>query len=104
MANKYQPSKIQKTCECYLCHGSSSKGLEHHHCLHGTGQRKLADEDGLWVWLCRKCHSRLHDFNEHDKELQLIAQQTYIQEQRSKGFTEEIGRNLFRERYGRFYD
>lgn len=101
---EYKPSKIQTNCECFLCHKSANNGLEHHHCLHGTGQRKLADEDGLWVWLCRKCHSRLHDFNEHDRDLQIIAQQTYIREQRKTGYPEDVARELFLKRYGKYYD
>lgn len=104
MATKYQPSIIQTKCECFICHKSPSAGLEHHHCLHGTGQRKLCDQDSLWIWLCRNCHSRLHDFNEHDKELQKLAQDTLIKQYMKQGYPEDVARDLFLKRYGRFYD
>lgn len=49
-----------------------------HHCLHGYGRRKLADQDGLTVNLCQKCHSRLHDKGEHDLDLEIIAEKAYL--------------------------
>lgn len=101
---KYVPSKIQQSCECYICHKPASAGLDHHHCLHGTGDKKKADEDGLWVWLCRDCHRRLHDFNEHDKELQALAQRTYINEQKKKGYPADAARELYFSRYKKFYE
>ena len=101
---QYKPSAIQKTCECYLCGKSYTAGLDHHHCLHGTGDKKKADEDGLWVWLCRECHSKLHDKGEHDKELQALAQRTYINEQKKKGYPADVARELYFTRYKKFYD
>lgn len=104
MAN-YIPSKMQTSCECFICHKPMSAGLDHHHCLHGSGTRKICDEDGyLWVWLCRKCHSALHDKGEHDKELKQYAQQVYIREKMKEGYPEDAARELFKQRYGRFYD
>lgn len=60
---------------CYLC---GQYATERHHCLHGTANRKLADEDGLTVMLCRRCHMNLHDKGDFDKELQKIAQRVYM--------------------------
>lgn len=104
--SNYKPSIIQTSCECYICHKPSAYGLDVHHVIHGRGLRKLADEDGLWVWLCRKCHSDLHDRPEHphDDELKKIGQQAYIEQIKKKGVSEEIARDYFRQRYGRFYD
>jgi len=95
MASKYKPSIVQTKCECFICHAPYTGGLDHHHLLHGTGQRRLADEDCLWVWLCRRCHQNLHDHGLYDKELQRIGQETYL-----KTHTRE---EWFR-RYGKFYD
>lgn len=102
--DNYKPSKIQKETECYLCHAPYTVGLSHHHCLHGTGDRKKADEDGLWVWLCNKCHSALHDKGEHDKELQALAQRTYIKEQMRIGYPKDVAREIYFMRYRKYYD
>jgi hypothetical protein len=39
-----------------------------------------------------------------DKALQKLAQDTLISKYRKQGYPEEAARDLFRERYGRFYD
>ena len=39
-----------------------------------------------------------------DKALQKLAQDTLIAKYRRDGYPEEAARDLFRERYGRFYD
>lgn len=84
---------IRDVKECYLC--ETTIGLEVHHCLHGTGRRKLADEDGLTVYLCHKCHMELHDKGIADHFLQKLAQNYY---------EFHIGtREQFRERYGKSY-
>lgn len=41
-------SIIQKNKECFVT--KSTEGLHKHHCIGGIN-RKLAEEDGLWVWL-----------------------------------------------------
>ena len=79
---------------CYFC--LSQRNLEKHHCLHGTANRKLADEDGLFVWLCRNCHMRLHDKGIGDKGLQIVAEKAWMQHY---GKTEAD----FIKRYGKNY-
>lgn len=85
-------SIICKDWRCYICH--REYGLDLHHCLHGA-YRKKADEDGLFIALCRYHHSRLHDFGENDKRLKELAQESYIKIH---------GREEFLKRYGRFFD
>lgn len=78
---------------CEIC--GQWRDLEVHHCIHGSGRRKLADEDGLTVYLCRWCHMELHDKGTHDKELQQYAQKYY---------EAYIGdRESFIKRYGKSY-
>ena len=60
--------------QCYIC--GRWQDLQIHHCLHGS-MRKLADEDGLTVYLCVRCHKELHDHGTHDKDLQRLAQYFY---------------------------
>lgn len=76
---------------CYLCGGYAT---ETHHCIHGYGRRKLADE--LTVRLCHSCHANLHDHGSFDRELQRIAQARWME---YYGKSEDD----FRLRYGKSY-
>lgn len=99
-------SIIQTSDECFLCrkiYNLSTNNTEVHHCLHGS-MRKLADEDGLTVKLCKVHHRRLHDKGEFDKSLQIIAQNAYITKLKLEGMTEQEARERFRSRYGKFYE
>lgn len=78
---------------CFIC---GQYATECHHVMHGTANRKLADEDGLTVMLCRTCHMNLHDKGNFDRELQKIAQQRWM-EYYNKTADE------FRKRYGKNY-
>lgn len=86
-------SIIQDSKECYLCGRSNS--LECHHAIHGIANRKLADQDGLTVWLCIECHTNLHQRGWRDKELKQVAQTVW---ERTYGTREEFIR-----RYGKSY-
>ena len=86
-------SIIQSEKECYLCGRTDS--LHAHHCLHGVANRKLADQDGLIVWLCVDCHTNLHQRGWHDRELKQLAESVWI---KHYGTEEE-----FRKRYGKSY-
>lgn len=86
-------SIIQDSKECYLCGRSDS--LECHHAIHGTANRRLADQDGLTVWLCIDCHTNLHQRGWHDRELKQVAQTAW---ERTYGAREE-----FIKRYGKSY-
>lgn len=85
--------------KCYLC-GRQSQ-LERHHTLHGGANRRLADEDGLWVWLCHRCHMDLHDRGEGDKELQALAEKKWIEWNYPND--PEKGQEEFIKRYGKSY-
>lgn len=102
---KIKTSIICPNEKCFLC--GSKNGLELHHCLMGS-YRELADQDKLFVALCSEHHWRLHNFNEHKKELQNIAQEAWINN-RAKEISsdyenaQERAKYEFRERYGRFF-
>ena len=82
---------IRTEKKCDLC--LTRHNLEVHHCIHGSGRRKLADEDGLTVYLCHGCHMYLHDHRKVDIEYIRLAQRWY---------EEHIGdREQFRKRYGK---
>lgn len=81
-------------CRCFNC--GSGYGLELHHCLFGSGKRKLADEDGLTVWLCHRCHKALHESRpELARELKEKAEMAWIAHGDSdiEGFIERYGMN-----------
>lgn len=85
--------------KCYLC--GREGDLQLHHALHGGANRRLADEDGLWVWLCHRCHMDLHDRGEGDKELQALAEKKWIEWNYPND--PEKGQEEFIKRYGKSY-
>jgi len=48
-------SIMQEDDRCYLCGRQS--GLETHHVLSGTANRRLSEKYGLKVRLCHNCHT-----------------------------------------------
>ena len=41
--------------QCYLC--GRQYGLEKHHIYAGIANRRLSEREGLWVFLCKFCHT-----------------------------------------------
>ena len=86
---------------CYLC--DSWEYTHYHHIFHGTANRKIADREGLGVYLCRDCHEEVHrdaDLNWRlQKEAQGIWEQRYIEQ----GHTEEEARREFMRLFGKNY-
>lgn len=80
---------------CFVC--GCPVGLHHHHCFHGIN-RKNADQDGCWVYLCFAHHTGMegvHNNRPFDVMLMKYAQMVW----------ETIfgDRNDFRRRYGKSY-
>ncbi len=60
---------------CYVC---GRRASEWHHVMHGP-DKKLSEELGLMVPLCRECHSRVHHVGgELDRILKRDAQRCYL--------------------------
>lgn len=82
---KRAPSIMQTEKECYLCRifyeQSYVKDLEVHHCIHGTANRRLSDELGLWTWMCAGHHRTAEDAVHRDSRIDLgvkkLAQAAY---------------------------
>ena len=67
-------SIIQRDMECcYIC--GTTQNLHLHHCLHGTANRKLADEYGLVVRLCEVHHTGDKGVH-HNRNMDLFLIQT----------------------------
>lgn len=75
---------------CFICQRYGHTDL--HHCLHGH-RRKMADKYGLTVWLCRECHSALHDKGKYDRELEEMAQKEFEQSHSRAEFMRVFGKN-----------
>lgn len=87
-------SNICEDMKCFIC--GAPFNLERHHVFFGTANRKKAEEDGMWVWLCHDCHMGVHNGNNWAKEmLQKEAQECW---ERDYGSRED-----FIKRYGRSY-
>lgn len=67
--------------KCFFC--ENTLGLEDHHCLHGTANRKKAEKYGLKVWLCPYHHTlgrtAVHKCKTQDRKLQVYAQRYFLE-------------------------
>ena len=90
--------KKSKPDACFLCgrYGPTEK----HHLIHGSGRRQLAEEDGLYVYLCPSCHTlgprAVHNNPKVDRMLQAYGQKMWKE---NTGGTDED----FIRRYGKSY-
>lgn len=66
---------MQSACECYIC--GITRPLHKHHVVNGLGNRENSERYGLWVYLCRKHHERVHADQELDEALKRYAQKEY---------------------------
>lgn len=84
--------------KCYMCKRFITKGTRHkHHALHGTANRRLADEDGLFVYLCYDCHEGTA--GAHGKNG--AAVDSYLKMQGQLAWEHQYAVNAFRARYGK---
>lgn len=98
-------SIISNVKECYFC--GSQYGLERHHCIKGNANRRLAEEDGLWINLCRFHHSKLHgkDGHEMDMALKKLAEWAWLEQRHyiHRGIPTDEGIEAWIKRYGKNY-
>lgn len=67
---------------CMRCRTKYS--LEKHHCVGGTANRKKADEDGLWIYLCHDCHQAVHNQDSKRKQEYIRLAQTCYEDSHSR--------------------
>lgn len=77
-------SIIQHERKCFYC--NERVYLDVHHCFAGNPNRKLSENYGLKVWLCRKHHTGnepndrgVHFDRQKDLALKQLAQQTAME-------------------------
>lgn len=91
-------SIISNQKECFRCH--SKINLHRHHTLYGTANRKKADKDGCWIYLCGKHHNLSNEGIHFDKQYDLK-----IKKMTEKAWCDYYGKTKedFLKRYGRNY-
>ena len=91
-------SIVQEKKECIFC--KTTQDLEYHHIYFGRN-RKVSDENGFTVWLCRYHHrdSRLsaHQDRKTDLILKRLCQAMFELEHSREDFMKLIGRNYLEE-------
>lgn len=89
-------SLLQTEKKCYVCGRTDS--LQLHHCIYGTANRRLSDDDGLVIWLCMPHHTGqngVHFNKELDTKIKKASQEAW---QEKYGTIED-----FIARYGKSY-
>ena len=71
-----------------------------HHLVFGRANRKLSDEDGLLIPVCREHHEFFH---KNDKVSRIIGQLAYERDRCAEGYGIDAARESFRIRYGKSY-
>lgn len=85
-------SIMQSKKECWMCH--TTRGLHCHHVIHGTANRKLSEQYGLKVWLCREHHTGnggVHHNVYFDEKLKEEAQKAFEQTHTRRDFLRIFG-------------
>ena len=85
---------------CFLCGSPTS---ESHHLCYGGSIRKLADDDGLYLPCCRKCHDEIHKNPTAGKLSKIVGQLAYELNMNAHKGEIKDAREHFRKRYGRSY-
>lgn len=89
-SNGYAPSIMGTYAdECYVC-GRGGE-MARHEVIYGTAYRQISKEHGLWIYVCPRCHDRIHrgDF----PELKMMAQVLYERTHSRAEWMKLIGRN-----------
>ena len=95
MKMKHCHSKLQTKVECIVCGGVTD--LERHHVFFGNPNRRHAEEDGMWVWVCHHHHNAsvvsFHMNRRMDLKLKKFAQGVYEQEHTREEFIQRYGKS-----------
>lgn len=88
--------KLQKTKQCYVTHRTD--GLQRHHVIYGTANRRKSDKYGLTVWLRPEWHTGQTGVHGGNKELDLKLKQL-AQTEFEKVYGHEKWMNVFGRNY-----
>ncbi len=73
-------------CGCYWT-------LDKHHLLPGTGKRRLAEEDGLYIFICRQCHNALHADENEVLYWRKEGERRYLKDHTFSEYMDRYGKN-----------
>ena len=78
---------------CFYCQRQTE--CARHEIFYGNGRRKLSKEDGLWCYLCPKCHDFEHDYKlvRNGETLMQTGQRAYERNHTREEFMKRYGRN-----------
>ena len=82
---------------CYLCGKVGETEL--HHCVFGSGYRKISDRLGLVVYLCHECHQGTEgvhgrDGDDKNRRLKREAQEAWEKTHSHSEWMQIVGRNF----------
>ena len=93
--------------ECFLCRFEAEKdgkyyepsererkSMHKHHFMNGSANRKLAEQYGLWGYLCENHHSMLHEKSKYYEFLIQVAQGRF-----EKLYSHEKWMEIFKKNY-----
>ena len=91
-----------------ICFRCGRYGItEKHHIFGGVANRRLSEQDGLWVYLCPDCHNRPPNgahFNPNTALwLHRAGQSAYEEKAAQNGLNAVEARQEFMKRYGKNY-
>lgn len=100
--NRYAPSILQWNPgeQCAFC-GAEHVEVVRHEIFQGVGRREKCKQYGLWITVCPRCHSYIHN-NPRDKQVQELDEQAQHQAMQKYGWTVEqwiafMGKNYITE-------
>ena len=93
--------QTKATKECFLCrlyrNEENTKNLHKHHMMHGTANRRLAEQWGLWCYLCAEHHTdgseAVHKNKAEDFFLKQVAQGRFERLYGHEKWMEIFGKN-----------
>lgn len=90
-----------------LCAICGKPMTETHHLIYGSSQRRLADEDGLTMSLCRECHKNIHYKSKLGQLSKMFGQLMYeywwLADFGDADTIVKLAKENYIERYGRSY-
>ena len=93
-------SLLSKDKRCYLC--GTIRDLQRHHVYGGPANRKLSEDYGCWVWLCRYHHTGdIRGSKEAVHQNRKIM--TFLRGQCQVAFEKKYGHQAFMSTFGRNY-
>lgn len=80
-----------------------------HHLIFGSINRQKADEDGLTIPACNRCHNmgriseRIHENIMAEKMSKMLGQMAWEKQKVTEGYSPVEAHNMFYQRYGKHY-